>query len=427
MAQEKRRLLDPEISYMPVALSDGDSPTYKRRRGGLQVLVEAPAFQSLIGLIILSNALVIGLETDEITHDWLYPMLEDIFLCLFALEILLRLCAYGFSGFFSTESSDFTWNVFDFVLVFLGVFDRGLSLLHRLATGPTLYLVLMRVFRLLRILRIFRIFRVMRQLHILASGMFDAIQSVFWVSVICALILYICGIVLTRLVGHPEEGDPLALVKKEYFGSLSASMQTLFELMAFPNLERFQPVFDDNPSLKAFLVIFVIFGAFMMASILTGVITEGMMDKSRLRQEERRFERETARAAFIRGARRVLQEHRSDSAFIDRAEFEKCKKQVLSLCETDSMNLRGKDLDAIFDLVDYEDSGIVEIEELLYGMVQVSAELRPMSILELKRSFARGLSAVSQQVSLLDTRLQMMDARLQEALAKPKSDANVGH
>ncbi|CAJ1414637.1 unnamed protein product, partial [Effrenium voratum] len=60
---------------------------------------------------------------------------------------------------------------------------------------------------------------------------------------------------------------------------------------------------------------------------------------------------------------------------------------VLSLCETDSMNLRGKDLDAIFDLVDYEDSGIVEIEELLYGMVQVSAELRPMSILELKRSF----------------------------------------
>ncbi|CAJ1414636.1 unnamed protein product, partial [Effrenium voratum] len=103
MAQEKRRLLDPEISYMPVALSDGDSPTYKRRRGGLQVLVEAPAFQSLIGLIILSNALVIGLETDEITHDC--QCLQDIFLCLFALEILLRLCAYGFSGFFSTESS----------------------------------------------------------------------------------------------------------------------------------------------------------------------------------------------------------------------------------------------------------------------------------------------------------------------------------
>ena len=53
-----------------------------------------------------------------------------------------------------------------------------------------------------------------------------------------------------------------------------------------------------------------------------------------------------------------------------------------------------KDLEAILNLVDYDDSGIVEIEarcitgrrasrfarleELLYGMVQVSAELRPM-------------------------------------------------
>ncbi|CAE7470401.1 SCN3A [Symbiodinium natans] len=288
----------------------------------------------------------------------------------------------------------------------------------------------MRVFSLLRILRIFRIFRVMRQLHILASSLFDAVQSVFWVSVICVLILYICAIVLTRLVGHPVDGDPLALVKQEYFGSLGSSMLTLFELMAFPNMARAGRVYSGNPSLKTFLVIFVIFGAFMMAalaslaSILTGVITEGMVEKSRMRQEERRFERETARAAFIRMSRRVLQDHSGvDSSFIDKLQFEKCKHKVLSLCVADSTPLREKDLDAIFNLVDYDDSGIVE--ELLYGMVQVSAELRPMSILELRRSFARGLNAVSQQVNLLDSRLQMMDARLQEVLAKPKMDANL--
>ncbi|CAK9079425.1 Lon protease homolog [Durusdinium trenchii] len=123
-----------------------------------------------------------------------------------------------------------------------------------------------------------------------------------------------------------------------------------------------------------------------------------------------------------------ISEHSSeDSAFIEKSQFESCKEKVLAMCETDCMHLRDQDLNAIFDLVDYEDSNIVEIEELLYGMVQVSAELRPMSILELKRSFARGLNAVAQQVSALDTRLQMMDARLQQVLAKPKSDANVVH
>lgn len=427
--QEKRRLLDPE-GYSPVALSDsehnGQHPS--KPRGCLQALVEAPIFQSLVGAVILANAVVIGLETEEAQQDELYPELEDIFLCLFAMELTMRLCAYGMTEFFNTNGSDFYWNTFDFALVFLGVIDRGICLLQRLATGPQLYIVLMRVFRLLRILRIFRIFRVMRQLHIIASGLLDAVQSVFWVSVICALILYVCGVTLTRLVGHPEEGDALALVKKEYFGSLEASMLTLFQLMAFPNMERFQPVFSENPSLKIFFVIFVIFGAFMMASILTGVITEGMIEKSRQRQEERRFERETARAAFTRAARSILEEHSSeDSAFIEKSQFESCKEKVLAMCETDCMHLRDQDLNAIFDLVDYEDSNIVEIEELLYGMVQVSAELRPMSILELKRSFARGLNAVAQQVSALDTRLQMMDARLQQVLAKPKSDANVVH
>jgi len=433
MMQEKMRLLkDDSSSYMPVALSDfSDSgmPTYNDPppASTLLALVEAPFFQSFVGCVILANALVIGLETDEQHVDWLFPMLEDIFLGIFAVELCMRLCAYGFTGFFASPT-DFSWNVFDFVLVFLGVIDRGLCWLERLNSGPQFYIVLMRVFRLLRILRIFRIFRVLRQLHILASSLFDAVQSVFWVSVICVLILYICAIVLTRLFGQPEDGDELGPVKREFFGSLSASMLTLFELMAFPNMERFQPVYKESPSLKMFLVAFVIFGAFMMASILTGVITEGMMEKSRGRQEERRFERETARAVFIRLARRVLQDHASsDSSYLDRLQFEKCKSEVLSLCESDSMVLRSKDLDAIFDLVDYDDSGIVEIEELLYGMVQVSAELRPMSILELRRTFARGLHAVSQQVSLLDSRLQMMDARLQEALAKPKMDANVAH
>jgi hypothetical protein len=282
----------------------------------------------------------------------------------------------------------------------------------------------MRVFRLLRILRIFRIFRVLKQLYLLAMGFFDAVSSVLWVSMICCLILYICAIVLTRLVGQTVIDDPLALVKQEYFGSVPASMLTLFQLMAFPDMEKFQPVYRDNSSLKAFLIIFVVFGAFTMVSVLTGVITEGMMDKSRKRQEERRFERERARSGFVRKARRIMQSHAgSDSSFIDKRQFDACKEKVMSVCEQDLMDLRSKDLDAMFDLVDYENSGIIEIEELLYGMVQLSSELRPMSIMELRRNFARGQHTLAQQVSLLDSRMQMMDARLQEILAFQKLSA----
>merc|ERR1711920_1015551 len=143
-----------------------------------------------------------------------------------------------------------------------------------------------------------------------------------------------------------------------------------------------------------------------------------MMDKSRKRQEERRFERERARSSFVRKARRIMQSHAgSDTSFIDKRQFDACKEKVISVCEQEIMDLRTKDLDSMFDLVDYENSGIIEIEELLYGMVQLSSEIRPMSIMELRRNFARSQHSLGQQVSLLDSRMQMMDARLQEILA----------
>mmetsp|Transcript_57766 Transcript_57766/g.102521 ORF Transcript_57766/g.102521 Transcript_57766/m.102521 type:complete len:216 (+) Transcript_57766:33-680(+) len=198
-------------------------------------------------------------------------------------------------------------------------------------------------------------------------------------------------------------------------------MVTLFQLMAFPDMEKFQPVYRDNPSMKGFLILFVVFGAFTMVSVLTGVITEGMLEKSKGRQEEKRFERERARSIFVKRARKVFQAHAgSDSSFISKMQFDSCKEKVKELCENDYMEIRSKDLDAMFDLVDYEGSGIVEVEELLYGMVQLSSELRPMSIMELRRSFARGLYSVNQQVSLLDSRMQMMESSLREIAANQK-------
>jgi len=384
---------------------------------------ESTSFQTAVGLVITANAVVIGMETDLSTAKSyeIYQILEDLFLLIFVAELSLRVCAHGIVEFFASTNPDINWNLFDFSLVSIGVVDRCISILAQEGKSPRFFIILMRVFRLLRILRIFRIFRVLKQLYLLAMGFFDAVSSVIWVSLICALILYICAIILTRLVGRPSEDDPLALVKQEYFGSVVASMQTLFQLMAFPDMEKFQPVYRDNPSLQAFFIMFVVFGAFTMVSVLTGVITEGMLEKSKGRQEERRFERERARSQFIRKARKVFQAHSgSDCSFIDKRQFDTCKDKVLALCEGDFMDMRPKDLDAMFDLVDYEGSGIIEIEELLYGMVQLSGELRPMSILELRRSFARGLHAVNQQVSLIDSRMQMMDARLQEVLANQK-------
>ncbi|CAE8649205.1 unnamed protein product, partial [Polarella glacialis] len=218
---------------------------YTPSRGRAQDVIESRFFNIVIGAVIVANAIVIGLETDN-EGFWLYPMLEDIFLGTFVVELSARICVRGLCSFWSTSNPDFNWNLFDFVLVGIGVADRGLvSLRAAQVSGShhassSLFLVL-RTFRLLRILRIFRIFRVLKQMYLQAISFASAVGSVLGVGSLVLLIVYICGIVITRLYGNAEPDDPLALVKQEYFGTVGASMLTLFQLMAFPDMERFQP------------------------------------------------------------------------------------------------------------------------------------------------------------------------------------------
>lgn len=419
---------------------NGHKYPHRRRHSGLQALVEATAFQISIGIVIMANAIVIGFETDVPSY-WLWQELEDTFLMIFACELALRLGVYGLREFFRFRGSDFSWNLFDFIIVTLGVSDRICTLImeYSNSSGTTqkggharFFVMLMRTFRLMRILRIFKIFKVLKQLYLLASGMIEAMSAVFWVSVLCGLIVYICAIMTTRLIGRPEatgrskEVSHWMNFRQDHFGTVGVSMVTLFELMAYPDMEKFKPVYKGSVPIELFLIVFIIFGSFTIVSLLTGVICESMIEKSRKQQDERRLESEQARRDLIEKARVVFEDFGTGddddgrAGWLGRGRFERCRGEILVLCMDEGLRLSHKDLDALFELVDYEGSGVVEIEELLYGMVQLAAELRPMSIMELRRVVVQGLGGVRGQVSSLNARMNQMDRRLGEALVEMK-------
>lgn len=387
----------------------------------LQTCTETASFQLFIAAVIIANATVIGLETDNEGY-WLWQALEDTFLSVFICELCLKLLAYGV-GFFRPSHREFAWNVLDTLIVVLGVVDRGFT--HMAAfkkfssvTSDVTMTTLMRLFRLLRILRIFRIFRVLKQLYLLAASMLEAASAVLWVSFLCSLIMYICSIITTRLVGKPDPGDPQADFREAHFGSIAASMLTLFELMAYPDMEKFRPVYEQSAWMEGFLVAFVIFGSFAIVSLLTGIISESMIEKSRVRQDEGRLHKEKGRQAFVQHVRKMLQEHDDGGqGFLDRGQFEECKQDVLRLCGEASMEFTARDLEAMFGLVDYEGTDTIEIEEFLYALVQLAAEVRPMAIMELRRLVVCGLHGVTDRVDGVDARLQLMDRRLCEVLA----------
>jgi hypothetical protein len=192
--------------------SSNESP-----RTCLEKLMDSTVFQTLIALMIISNGLVIGFETDFPSFAY-WHVVENMFLAVFTFELCVRLFVMG-RGFVSPSNTDCVWNMFDFTIVMLGLFDFFAAQFFGEAKHGGVA-TLFRMVRLLRILRIFKIFRFLKKLYLLAYGFIEAAQAVFWVTCLMIFVLYICAIVLVRTVGRLPETDEHHAFLTENYGTI---------------------------------------------------------------------------------------------------------------------------------------------------------------------------------------------------------------
>ena len=170
----------------------------------LKKFIESRFINIFITLVILINAITLGLETSEELVSKIGNMLiyvDKIALSIFVIELLIKLFVYRLSFFKSG------WNVFDFIIVTIALIPNY---------GP------------LSILRAFRIFRALRLLSIVPSmkkviqAMFYAIPGIASVGTIIVLIFYISAVLVTNFFGNKFE---------DWVGSIGEAMYSLFQIM----------------------------------------------------------------------------------------------------------------------------------------------------------------------------------------------------
>jgi len=380
-----------DASYQLVASYDCDaeqpavSALTPRRPGGWCELgmgiLSSVFFQASMALIILANAIVIGLETDFPDLGYWDP-LEMIFLVIFSAELVLKLLVIGLKGYFDIESDDFNWNLFDFLIVSLGAFDASVSLtLGSHAAGGTA--TLFRIVRLLRILRIFRIVRFLRQLYMLAFGLALATSAIFWVTFLMTFVLYVCSIVLVRTLGRTSEDDPHHEILIGSFGNIRRSMLTLFQLMSQPDLRPYDEVIPERPLFLAFLIGFIIFGSFGMIALLTGVISENMFTKNQLRMEEERRQRENMHKLLLQKCSEMFDAMPSQQGCVAREDIIRLLPNIERMFEAEGISFAHHDLSGMIDLLDPNGCNALSKRDLSHGIIQIAEGLRPISIIRL--------------------------------------------
>lgn len=224
-------------------------------RNQVKTIIEHNAFISIITALICLNAVTLGLETDPYImshYGDILTLIDGIIIAVFTLEIAAKLSVYKGSFFKSG------WNVFDFVIV-------GISLIP--ASGP------LSVLRAFRILRVLRLFSVVPQMRRVIDALFYALPGMSSVIGVLMIVFYVAAVLATNLFGVSENPE-LQL----WFGSIGASMYTLFQIMTLESWSMgiVRPTLQLYPWAWAFFVPFIIVTSFAVLNLFIGIIVDSM-------------------------------------------------------------------------------------------------------------------------------------------------------
>jgi len=188
-------------------------------------LVHHPWFSRTILTLILLNAVLVGLETYPVFYQpfrSFFQLADQILLAIFTVEIALRILASNPYHHYFRDG----WNVFDFLLI------AGSHLL----VNAQFVIVL----RILRVLRVLRAVTTVPTLRRLVKTLLLTIPSLGNILVLLGIVFYIFGVIGTILFRD---------VSPEYFGSLHASLLTLFQVITLEAWasDVMRPVMEKAP------------------------------------------------------------------------------------------------------------------------------------------------------------------------------------
>ncbi len=222
-------------------------PDWRQR---IQVLVEGGPFDKAITGLILLNALTLGLETSPLpsphVRAWLQAF-DHLVLAFFVGELLLRGYVHR-TRFFRDP-----WRVFDLLVVTLALIPSAGAFT---------------VLRSMRVLRVLRLVSLVPAMRGVVGALLKALPGMSSIIGLLALVLYVSAVMATKLFGP---------ISPELFGSLGASLFTLFQVMTvegWPDIAR--TIMAESPHAWIFFVVYLLVATFMVLNLFIAVVVNAM-------------------------------------------------------------------------------------------------------------------------------------------------------
>jgi len=366
-----------DSSYGPVfssVLPDSHKSIASGSTRFLRKFYDSPASEAVICTVAILNAVNIGFEAAYATKHHHSPAtvnrLELAFLAFYGVSICLQLRARGFSG------PRAVWTIFDITMLFMGV---ALFILDSTNGGdPILHSI--KLIRLLRLASIFTTPKPLPRLETpwrLAKGFRICLQSLLWTSLLVLITVYSFSVLGMELIQSTSDlGRDYETVARESFKDVGTTTLTLMQFITIDGIYRiYRPLITARPSLLFY------FGTFVsiMCILFLNLVATVTVDVSQLRGTRHQIIGKTQQAQGIKEL--ALKLKQILSSFDD----EKCgelemidivnapRQQVERLTQICSMD----EIERVFQILDYDKSGSVKIDDFTRGLVQLWLDQTP--------------------------------------------------
>lgn len=239
----------------------------------LKSLLESRRFEMAILVIIVINAITLGLETSDAVMQRFGPALiwlDRFVLAIFTVEVLARMAVYRLQ--FWRDP----WRIFDLMIVIIALVPTSGNL---------------SILRALRILRVLRMISVVPSLRRVVGGLMAALPGMGSITMLLSLVFYVFAVMATTMYGQAFP---------EWFGSLGSSAYSLFQIMTLESWSMgiVRPVMAEFSYAWIFFIVFILCTSFTVLNLFIGIIVSAMQaehedeataERDALRQDQQRI------------------------------------------------------------------------------------------------------------------------------------------
>eukprot|EP00928_Gymnodinium_smaydae_P076260 TRINITY_DN59251_c0_g1_i1.p1 TRINITY_DN59251_c0_g1~~TRINITY_DN59251_c0_g1_i1.p1 ORF type:complete len:584 (+),score=120.08 TRINITY_DN59251_c0_g1_i1:76-1827(+) len=352
--------------------------------------VESAKFEQMCGVIVLLNALTIGVEADQrIRHptgsSGLLYSIDLCFCMMFTVELLVRIYAYR-SQFFCVEG--YIWNIFDSIIVSFQIIDQVVSMSSCLSIPiDRNSFAIFRLLRAIRIARLVRVLHLFQELRTIVYSIVKSFMALFWTILLLFFLIYGFSVAFMQLAMSSSSTSELVAAEADvadptelsyYFGNLGRTMLTLFEVIVggadwdilITLLIRERGVMMSG----LFFCFYIAFALFVMLNVVTGVFVDTAMIVAK-EEADLQLASNLCRLFFSQD-----EGESNSNRDLSWEEFENKLKSPTLLTYFESIGVNVSAADELFRLYDEDGNGTVDAEEMVSGFLRLRGPARSIDL-----------------------------------------------